>query len=57
MRAPRDIEGVGATIGFEAEEVAEGLRRWGELVARNRQRQSSSFVEPGAWVESDEGGE
>jgi ribonuclease P/MRP protein subunit RPP1 len=54
LRAPRDIAAIGSTIGFDADEIEAGLRAWGELVARNRTRQSSSFVEPGVWVRSDD---
>lgn len=54
LRAPRDLVGVGQTLGFEPEEVREGFREWGRLVQRNRERQSDSYVEPGVWIDSDD---
>ncbi|AXG11845.1 RNase P subunit p30 family protein [Haloplanus rubicundus] len=47
LRAPRELVAVGEAVGFDAETVRAGLREWGELAARNRHRQSDSFVEPG----------
>ena len=46
-RAPRELVAVGELIGFEAETVRAGLREWGRLAARNRERASDSFMEPG----------
>jgi ribonuclease P/MRP protein subunit RPP1 len=46
-RAPRDLAGVPGTFGFDPEWVLEGLREWGRLVARNRDRAGDSFIEPG----------
>lgn len=47
LRAPRELIAVGEAVGFDAETVRAGLREWGDLAARNRHRQSESFVEPG----------
>jgi ribonuclease P/MRP protein subunit RPP1 len=47
VRAPRELFALGETIGFDADAVEEGLREWGRLAARNRERQSESFIEPG----------
>ena len=46
-RAPRELAAVGELVGFEAEAIREGLREWGRLAARNRERASESFIEPG----------
>ncbi|MFC7154670.1 RNase P subunit p30 family protein [Halomarina halobia] len=47
LRAPRELVAVGEVIGLDAEWVREGLREWGRLAARNRERRSDSFIEPG----------
>ncbi|RLM63601.1 ribonuclease P [Halorubrum sp. Atlit-8R] len=47
LRAPRELVAVGEAIGFDAEAVREGLRAWGDLVDRNRERRSEGFIEPG----------
>lgn len=47
LRAPRELRAVGEAIGFEAETIEDGLREWGEVAARNRERRSDSFVAPG----------
>lgn len=47
LRAPRDLAAVGEVVGFEHEEVLEGLREWRRLAARNRERHSEAFIEPG----------
>jgi ribonuclease P/MRP protein subunit RPP1 len=47
LRAPRELVAVGEAIGFTAEQVREGLREWGRLAERNRERASESFMEPG----------
>jgi ribonuclease P/MRP protein subunit RPP1 len=46
-QAPRELVAVGELVGFEAEQVREGLAEWGRLAARNRDRASESFIEPG----------
>jgi ribonuclease P/MRP protein subunit RPP1 len=47
LRAPRELRALGAVVGIGADRVAEGLREWGRLADRNRDRQSGAFVEPG----------
>lgn len=47
LRASRELVAVGEVVGFEAEEVREGLREWGRIVERNRERRSEGFLEPG----------
>lgn len=47
VRAPRELAALGEVIGFDGEQVREGLREWGRLAARNRERGSESFIEPG----------
>jgi len=47
LRAPRELVAIGEAIGFTAEQVREGLREWGRLAERNRERASESFIEPG----------
>lgn len=47
LRAPRELRAVGEAIGFGGDRVETGLREWGEIAARNRTRQSDSFVAPG----------
>lgn len=46
-RAPRELVAVGELVGFEAEQLREGLAEWGRIAARNRERTSESFIEPG----------
>ena len=47
LRAPRELRAVGEQIGFRAEQITAGLRAWGEIVARNRERSEERFIEPG----------
>jgi ribonuclease P/MRP protein subunit RPP1 len=47
LRGPRALAAVGERIGFSREQVADGLREWGRLVARNREVTSPDYVEPG----------
>ena len=47
LRAPRELAAVGRAIGFETEQIREGLREWGRLAARNRERESDDFIAPG----------
>lgn len=47
LRAPRELAAVGEAIGFQREAVFEGLREWGRLAARNRERRDGSFIGPG----------
>ncbi|KTG14012.1 RNase P subunit p30 family protein [Haloferax profundi] len=47
LRAPRELAGLGEIIGFDREQILEGLREWGRLAERNRERMSESFIAPG----------
>lgn len=47
LRAPRELLAVSETIGFDADAIETGVREWGRLADRNRERQSESFIEPG----------
>ncbi len=49
LRAPRELLAVGEAVGFDREQVREGLAEWGRLAERNRERLSDAFVEPGVW--------
>lgn len=54
LRAPRDLGAVGAVLGFSEAQVEQGLREWGRLAERNRERQSDRYVEPGVRAGEDE---
>lgn len=57
VRAPRELQAVGAVIGLSAGRIEQGLVEWQRLVRRNRSRQSDAFVEPGVWrVDGEESG-
>ncbi|MFB6169590.1 MAG: RNase P subunit p30 family protein [Haloarculaceae archaeon] len=47
MRAPRELRAVGEAIGFSGDQVERGLREWGRLTERNRERASDDYLEPG----------
>jgi len=47
LRAPRELVAVGEAAGFDADWVRDGLRAWGEIADRNRERRSEAFIEPG----------
>ena len=47
LRAPRELFAVGERVGFSRDQVERGLREWGRLAERNRERSSDSFIEPG----------
>ncbi|MFB6119597.1 MAG: RNase P subunit p30 family protein [Halobacteriaceae archaeon] len=51
QRAPRELVAVGEVVGFDAADVRAGLDAWGDLVSRNRHRQSDAFVAPGVEVD------
>jgi ribonuclease P/MRP protein subunit RPP1 len=57
LRAPRELAAAGEAIGLGADRVEAGLREWGRLAARNRDRldPDSGFVAPGVRVVDDEG--
>lgn len=54
IRAPREVVAVGERLGFAPEQVRAGLREWGRLAARNRDRASESFIEPGLRLDDHE---
>ncbi len=54
LRGPRELIAVGEQIGFSATQIEQGLTEWGALAARNRERASDSFIEPGVTLGSDE---
>jgi ribonuclease P/MRP protein subunit RPP1 len=47
LRGPRELIALGETIGFPEGAIEHGLREWGRLAERNRERLSESFIEPG----------
>ena len=47
LRAPRELVAAAEAVGFDPEWVEEGLRAWGAIAARNRERRSEAFIEPG----------
>ncbi len=47
LRAPRELAALGDVLGFDPDDVRDGLAEWGRLAERNRHRQSDAFVEPG----------
>lgn len=47
LRGPRALAAVGETVGLGREFVEDGLREWGRIVARNRDRASGDWVMPG----------
>jgi ribonuclease P/MRP protein subunit RPP1 len=49
VRAPRELRAVGEAVGVSDEQIEVGLREWGKLASRNRERGSEEFVEPGVW--------
>ncbi|MFO7926682.1 MAG: RNase P subunit p30 family protein [Halobacteriota archaeon] len=50
LRGPRELIALGETIGFDREAIVGGVRAWGEIASRNRERQSETFVEPGVRI-------
>jgi ribonuclease P/MRP protein subunit RPP1 len=54
LRGPREVLAVGETIGFDREAIEAGLDAWGDIVERNRRRQSDASIEPGVRVERDD---
>lgn len=47
LRAPRELAALGDVVGFTRSEIEAGLAEWGRLAARNRDRRSEAFIEPG----------
>jgi ribonuclease P/MRP protein subunit RPP1 len=56
LRSPRELVALGEQVGIPGDDIEAGLREWGRLTERNRDRQSDAFVEPGVWQGS-RGGE
>lgn len=56
LRAPRELVALCELFGFEASQAEAGLREWGRLAERNRERQSERFVESGVRRGPDEEG-
>jgi ribonuclease P/MRP protein subunit RPP1 len=54
VRGPRELIAVGQQVGFEREAVAAGLREWGAIVERTRDRRDPDAVAPGVHVEDPE---
>ncbi|QLD87829.1 ribonuclease P [Natronomonas salina] len=54
LRAPRELFALAETIGFERGAVEAGLRAWGEIASRNRDRRSEGFIEPGVRIDDHE---
>ncbi|WP_435194493.1 RNase P subunit p30 family protein [Natronomonas sp. EA1] len=53
LRAPRELAALGEVVGFTADEMETGLREWGRLAARNRERTSAHYLEPGVWLDEE----
>ena len=47
LRAPRELAAVAERAGFDPEWIREGVRAWGSIAARNRERRSEGFIQPG----------
>ncbi|MFQ3318580.1 MAG: ribonuclease P/MRP protein subunit RPP1 [Natronomonas sp.] len=54
LRAPRELFAIGETIGFDSDDIEQGLKAWGDIVDRNRERRSETFIEPGVRIEEHE---
>jgi ribonuclease P/MRP protein subunit RPP1 len=54
LRAPRGLAAVGEALDCPAAWIEAGLAAWGDLTARNRERTSENFVEPGVRLEDTE---
>jgi len=57
LRAPRDLAAVGEALGYGPEWIRTGLSAWGAITARNRERTSDTFVQPGVRRGRDDGNE
>lgn len=47
VRAPRELLALGEEIGFSREQIRRGLREWGVLAERNRDRLNDDYIAPG----------
>lgn len=52
LRGPREMLAVGETVGFDREAIETGLKAWGTIAERNRQRKSEAFIEPGVHIDT-----
>ena len=57
VRTSRELIAVGETVGFAPETIETGLKTWGEIAVRNRERRGPDHVAPGVWRESPGGDE
>lgn len=53
VRGARELVAVGEKIGFSADEIETGLRTWGTIAERIRERRDPKTVVPGVTVESE----
>lgn len=53
LRAPRELRALGEVVGFTGEEIEAGLREWGRLAARNRERTADAYLEPGVRLDEE----
>ena len=47
VRAPRELVALGELIGFEGDQLQEGLERWGEIASKHRRRDDPDYIAPG----------
>jgi len=47
LRAPRELVAAGEAVGFDPDWIRNGLNAWGDIAARNRERRSEAFIQPG----------
>lgn len=47
LRSPTELVTLGKVIGLDADLLDSGLREWGRIAARNRDRLAETFVAPG----------
>lgn len=55
VRTPRELLALGKAIGLDREWIATGLKEWGRIAARNRERLSEEYVAPGVWKDGGNG--
>ena len=54
VRAPRELRALGDVLGFDDGAIQAGLRAWGDLAERNRERAGDAFVESGVRDETEQ---
>ncbi len=47
VRSPREVLAVGEQIGFDRDQVRQGLDAWGEIARRNRRKTDADYIAPG----------